>query len=215
MKIASFSSKKLGDGNEGLLENKNLYNDTELFEDADLDWYDYGFRNYDPEIGRFPQLDSLTDNYPELTNYQYASNEPIANVDLDGLEAVKANGVLKIVGPSSLTFVKAAPYAVEKTLSFSSKVGIFFKGVNTGINLATAKPLHISLKAGDLNFLYILEDLFHQSMLAFSAPDRSNALPFTIKLIDTLLEPLAAATEHEEEQEDDEPVDEEMQNITY
>jgi len=79
----------------------------------------------------------------------------------------------------------------------------------------TAKPLHISLKAGDLNFLYILEDLFHQSMLAFSAPDRSNALPITIKLIDTLLEPLAAATEQEEEEEDDEPVDEEMQNITY
>ena len=52
-------------------------------------------------------------------------------------------------------------------------------------------------------------------MLAFSAPDRSNALPITIKLIDTLLEPLAAATEQEEEEEDDEPVDEEMQNITY
>lgn len=78
----------------------------------------------------------------------------------------------------------------------------------------TAKPLHISLKAGDLNFLYILEDLFHQSMLAFSAPDRSNALPITIKLIDTLLEPLAAATEQEEE-EDNETVDEEMQETTY
>lgn len=47
---------------------------------------DYGFRNYDAQIGRFPQLDPLTDDYPELTNYQYAGNEPIANVDLDGLE---------------------------------------------------------------------------------------------------------------------------------
>jgi RHS repeat-associated protein len=87
LKIAGISSKKLGDPNEGMLDNKNLYNDKELFDDADLDWYDYGFRNYDPQIGRFTQLDPLTDDYPELTNYQYASDEPIANVDMDGLEA--------------------------------------------------------------------------------------------------------------------------------
>jgi len=59
-----------------------------------LDWYDYGYRNYDPQIGRFPQLDPLTDNYPELTNYQYASNDPILNIDLDGLEGVPTPGGL-------------------------------------------------------------------------------------------------------------------------
>ncbi len=85
---------KLGDPNEGSLKNNNLYNDKELFDDADLNWYDYGFRNYDPKIGRFPQLDPLTDDYPELTNYQYASNEPIVNIDLDGLEGVPTPGGL-------------------------------------------------------------------------------------------------------------------------
>ncbi len=39
-----------------------------------------------PQIGRFPQLDPLTDDYPYYTPYQYAGNEHIANVDLDGLE---------------------------------------------------------------------------------------------------------------------------------
>ncbi len=86
LKIAGISSQKLGDVNEGYLDNKNLYNDKELFDDADLDWYDYGFRNYDAQIGRFTQLDPLTFNYPHYTPYQYAGNEPIANVDLDGLE---------------------------------------------------------------------------------------------------------------------------------
>ena len=74
-----------------MLNNKNLYNDKELFDDADLNWYDYGFRSYDPKIGRFPQLDPLTWDYPELTNYQYASNDPILNIDLDGLEGVISN----------------------------------------------------------------------------------------------------------------------------
>jgi len=88
LKIAAISSIKLPDANEGNINNKNLYNDKELIDEADLNWYDYGFRNYDPQIGRFPQLDPLTDDYPELTNYQYASNDPIANIDLDGLEGV-------------------------------------------------------------------------------------------------------------------------------
>ena len=63
-----------------------MYNDKELFDDADLNWYDYGFRNYDPQIGRFTQLDPLTYDYPSLTPYQYASDDPITNVDIDGLE---------------------------------------------------------------------------------------------------------------------------------
>jgi hypothetical protein len=45
LKIAGISSKKLPDPNEGSIDNKNFYNDKELFDDAELDWYDYGFRN--------------------------------------------------------------------------------------------------------------------------------------------------------------------------
>jgi RHS repeat-associated protein len=48
--------------------------------------YDYGFRIYNPSIGRFLSVDPLTRSYPELTPYQFASNTPIWAVDLDGLE---------------------------------------------------------------------------------------------------------------------------------
>ena len=65
--------------------------------DADLNWYDYGFRSYDPQIGKFPQLDPLTDGYPELTPYQYGSNDPIANIDVDGLEGFNAVQTLDAV----------------------------------------------------------------------------------------------------------------------
>jgi RHS repeat-associated protein len=49
--------------------------------------YDYGFRIYNPSIGRFLSVDPLTRSYPELTPYQFASNTPIWAIDLDGLEA--------------------------------------------------------------------------------------------------------------------------------
>ena len=104
LRIATISSKKLADqtGNEGNTTNSYLYNDKELFEDGDLGWYDYGFRQYDAQIGRFPQLDPLTDDYHFLTPYQYASNDPISNIDLDGLEGVSATGLPDVVVKSSI-----------------------------------------------------------------------------------------------------------------
>ena len=59
--------------------------------DEDGEWgsnthYDYGFRIYNPSIGKFLSVDPLTMSFPELTPYQYASNRPIDGIDLDGLE---------------------------------------------------------------------------------------------------------------------------------
>ncbi len=52
------------------------------------DIYDYGNRIYNPRYGKFLSVDPLTQSYPELTPYQFASNTPIAAIDLDGLEAL-------------------------------------------------------------------------------------------------------------------------------
>jgi RHS repeat-associated protein len=49
--------------------------------------YDYGFRIYNPRLGKFLSVDPLTASYPGLTPYQFASNTPIMAIDVDGLEA--------------------------------------------------------------------------------------------------------------------------------
>ena len=72
------------------MRNEYGYNDKELWEDGDLNWLDYGFRNYDPQIGRFLQIDPLSDEYEDLSPYLYAYNDPIGNVDEDGLFASSA-----------------------------------------------------------------------------------------------------------------------------
>jgi RHS repeat-associated protein len=65
---------------------------------------DYGMRIYDPRLGRFLSVDPITDEYPELTPYQFASNRPIDGIDLDGLEWVEAE--LAIVdGKPKLTII--------------------------------------------------------------------------------------------------------------
>jgi RHS repeat-associated protein len=47
---------------------------------------DYGMRIYDPRVGRFLSVDPITRSFPMLTPYQFAENQPIWAVDLDGLE---------------------------------------------------------------------------------------------------------------------------------
>ena len=48
--------------------------------------YDYGFRIYNPAIGKFLSVDPLMNSYPWYTPYQFAGNTPIVAIDLDGLE---------------------------------------------------------------------------------------------------------------------------------
>ena len=50
--------------------------------------YDYGFRIYNPAIGKFLSVDPLSDKFPMLAPYQFASNTPIWAVDLDGAESL-------------------------------------------------------------------------------------------------------------------------------
>jgi RHS repeat-associated protein len=51
--------------------------------------YDYGFRIYNPSLGKFLSVDPLTASYPWYTPYQFAGNMPINCIDLDGLEEYK------------------------------------------------------------------------------------------------------------------------------
>lgn len=62
------------------------YNGKELDKDISSDAYDYGMRISDQRLGRFLSVDPITSKYPELTPYQYASNNPIRLIDIDGLE---------------------------------------------------------------------------------------------------------------------------------
>ncbi|HSU28159.1 MAG TPA: DUF6443 domain-containing protein [Chitinophagaceae bacterium] len=140
LKIATISSRKLADANEGNISNNYLYNAKELFDDADLGWYDYGFRSYDPQIGRFAQLDPLTDNYPFLAPYQYASCDPITNIDINGLEdGSTVLGVISgavVTAASDMQGVVLASGGVGAVLSATKKTSAVINGVIKAVKVA-------------------------------------------------------------------------------
>ena len=75
-------------------KNKYLYNGKELQDDVlngtGVEWYDYGARFYDPELGRFHTQDRFSEKYLNMTPYQYAANNPIRYIDVNG-DSIRAN----------------------------------------------------------------------------------------------------------------------------
>lgn len=73
----------------GVFKNKYKYNGKEEqrneFSDGNgLDWLNYGTRMYDQQIGRFFTQDRFAEKYLEFTPYQYALNNPIIFIDVNG-----------------------------------------------------------------------------------------------------------------------------------
>jgi len=75
----------------GSLENRKKFVGQELDSELDLNLYSFRYRNHDPQIGRFIQIDPLAAQYAYNSTYAYAENKPINGIDLEGLEWLPIN----------------------------------------------------------------------------------------------------------------------------
>ena len=64
--------------------NNFKYNGFEEQTEFDLGWFDYKARFFDPQIGRFLQVDAAADMMKTYSPYNYAFDNPIRFVDKDG-----------------------------------------------------------------------------------------------------------------------------------
>ena len=60
------------------------YSSKELDEENGINWYYFGARYYNPEVGRFLQIDRYDYKYPSLNPYHYVFNNPIRFTDFTG-----------------------------------------------------------------------------------------------------------------------------------
>ena len=69
---------------EGDDEHRFQYNGKEKEESFGLYWNDYGWRNYDMQLGRWHGVDKLAEKYQSLSSYTYVANNPLKFIDPDG-----------------------------------------------------------------------------------------------------------------------------------
>ena len=89
-------------------------------------------------------MDPLTDDYAHYTPYQYAGNEPIANVDVDGLEPAGVVGTATgvVTAASELQGVSVfAGKAITKAVTNGGNAALHV-GANFAINGASAAAAH-------------------------------------------------------------------------
>jgi RHS repeat-associated protein len=64
-----------------------LFQSQEHLDDLGLDWDSFKWRNHQPEIGRFFNIDPLANKYVYNSPYAFSENKVVAHIELEGLEA--------------------------------------------------------------------------------------------------------------------------------
>jgi RHS repeat-associated protein len=82
------------------VHHKYDYLGQERQEELELNLISFKWRNGDPALGRFFGVDPIAESFYYMTPYQFASNNPIWKIELEGLEGIKsqefdANGNFK------------------------------------------------------------------------------------------------------------------------
>src|SRR6218665_1750749 len=75
----------IGSKAAGMSLNRHRYQGNEYIQEAGLHWMDFHNRQYDPQLGRFVQVDPMAAQTDWLTPYASMNNNPVSNVDPLGL----------------------------------------------------------------------------------------------------------------------------------
>jgi RHS repeat-associated protein len=84
--MAGISSNALKGSNYP--ENRKKFQGQDFDTELSLDLYGFKYRNHDPQIGRFIQIDPLADKYVYNSTYAFSENRVTSHVELEGLESI-------------------------------------------------------------------------------------------------------------------------------
>ncbi len=97
---------------ENSMDQRCKFQGQEHIADLDLGWDSFKWRNHQPELGRFFNIDPLAEKYKYNSLYAFSENKVVAHVELEGLESVGIDGMDVIMA----MYPKPEPIGGEKIL---------------------------------------------------------------------------------------------------
>ena len=127
------------------------YNGKEIDRELGLNWHHYGKRMFDPVIARFTGVDPISDQFAWVSTYNYAENEPVANIDLHGLQkfnttkydpnrASMSKAEKEVFQQGQLEALVFIADALVDELPFVGEVRAALEGDATGVLMAALIP---------------------------------------------------------------------------
>jgi RHS repeat-associated protein len=129
--MAGISSKALNGAspNRYKFNSGNELQSGEFFDDSGLELFDAVNRSYDPQLGRFWQVDELGEVNEESTPYIYALNNPILLNDPLGLKE----------GPNDIKTLPEVVVTAKRKLSHNQMQAVYWQMLDNGIDFSRVK----------------------------------------------------------------------------
>jgi RHS repeat-associated protein len=119
---------------ENSVENRIKFQGQEHVDDLGLNWDSFKWRNHQPDIGRFFNVDPLSDKYVFNSPYAFSENHVISHVELEGLEKLSfmvalfepnkgADNVYTETTPTNTTVDQVSRNSSDQVLHFTADYG--------------------------------------------------------------------------------------------
>ena len=149
---------------ESSLNNKsNLFQSQEHVDDLALNWDSFKWRNHQPDIGRFFNVDPLSEKYDYNSPYAFSENHVTTHVELEGLEKAEINhegfeGILDRSAKTEVTIerkgadVNVFGHDRDGTVVTSTTISLPSKGKQSEVSDKSAKTIgEVAMSVSDKN----------------------------------------------------------------